>query len=86
MFTSLFVYVCYYVLSLPIALFVTVIGMGLGGTTGYAINPVRDLMPRIMHAVLPIPNKGDSNWSYSWVPVVGPILGGLVAAFLFLML
>ena len=56
------------------------IGMSLGGTTGYAINPARDLGPRIAHAILPIPNKGDSNWGYSWIPVVGPVIGGLLAA------
>jgi glycerol uptake facilitator protein len=57
------------------------IGLSLGATTGYAINPARDLAPRIAHAVLPIPGKGSSDWGYSWVPVVGPILGGVVAAF-----
>ena len=56
------------------------IGMSLGGTTGYAINPARDLGPRIAHAILPIPNKGDSNWGYSWIPVAGPVIGGLIAA------
>ena len=55
------------------------IGASLGGPTGYAINPTRDLMPRIAHAVLPIKDKGDSNWGYSWVPVVGPLIGGAVA-------
>jgi glycerol uptake facilitator protein len=53
--------------------------MSLGGTTGYAINPARDLGPRIAHFILPIPGKGGSNWSYSWIPVVGPILGGSLA-------
>jgi len=57
-------------------LLVLVIGLGLGGTTGYAINPARDLGPRIMHAVLPIPGKGSSDWEYSWIPVVGPLIGG----------
>ncbi|MCL4139071.1 UNVERIFIED_CONTAM: hypothetical protein GTU68_038744 [Idotea baltica] len=70
----------------PVGLLVFGIGLSLGGPTGYAINPARDLAPRIMHQILPIPNKGDSNWSYSWVPVVGPVLGGLAAAFLFLVL
>ncbi|MFC4618349.1 MIP/aquaporin family protein [Camelliibacillus cellulosilyticus] len=56
------------------------IGLSLGGTTGYAINPARDLGPRIAHAVLPIPGKGSSNWSYAWIPVVGPILGGMFGA------
>lgn len=55
------------------------IGLCLGGTTGYAINPARDLGPRIAHAVLPIPGKGDSDWSYSWIPVVGPLIGGIIA-------
>ncbi len=59
------------------------IGLSLGGTTGYAINPARDLMPRLAHAVLPIPNKGSSDWAYSWIPVVGPLLGGgVVGVFL----
>jgi glycerol uptake facilitator protein len=65
-------------LALAVALLVVVIGMSLGGPTGYAINPARDLGPRIMHFVLPIAGKGDSDWGYSWVPVVGPIIGGLV--------
>lgn len=72
--------------ALPVGLLVFAIGLSLGGPTGYAINPARDLAPRIMHQILPIPNKGDSNWSYSWVPIVGPVLGGLAAAFLFLVL
>ncbi|WP_345718977.1 MIP/aquaporin family protein [Streptococcus pyogenes] len=55
---------------------VMAVGFSLGATTGYAINPARDLGPRIMHALLPIPNKGDSDWSYAWIPVLGPILGG----------
>jgi glycerol uptake facilitator protein len=58
------------------------IGLSLGGPTGYAINPARDLGPRIAHFVLPIPGKGDSDWPYSWVPVVGPLVGGLLAALL----
>jgi glycerol uptake facilitator protein len=58
------------------------IGMSLGGTTGYAINPARDLGPRIAHAFLPIKNKGDSNWGYAWIPVVAPVCGGIVAALL----
>ncbi len=65
--------------ALGVALLVVVIGTGLGGPTGYAINPARDLGPRIAHAVLPIPNKGSSDWGYAWVPVVGPIIGGVVA-------
>ena len=66
--------------ALPVALLVWSIGMSLGGTTGYAINPARDLGPRIIHAILPIPGKGDSDWSYSWVPVAGPVVGGILAA------
>jgi glycerol uptake facilitator protein len=58
------------------------IGLSLGGPTGYAINPARDLAPRIAHFLLPIPNKGDSDWGYSWIPVVAPILGGICAAVL----
>ena len=69
--------------ALPVALVVLGIGLGLGGTTGYAINPARDLGPRMMHAILPIKNKGGSNWSYSWIPVVGPLLGAVLAALLF---
>lgn len=72
--------------ALPIALVVFGIGLSLGGTTGYAINPARDLSPRLMHALLPIPGKRDSDWSYSWIPVVGPVLGGLLAAGIYLML
>ncbi|MER7673365.1 MIP/aquaporin family protein [Kitasatospora sp. NPDC096128] len=62
-----------------VALTVVGIGLSLGGPTGYAINPARDLGPRIMHSILPIPGKGGSDWSYAWIPVVGPILGGLAA-------
>ncbi len=69
--------------ALPVALLVVVIGMSLGGTTGYAINPARDLGPRIAHALLPIKGKGSSQWSYSWVPIVGPLLGGVIAALLY---
>jgi glycerol uptake facilitator protein len=58
------------------------IGLSLGGTTGYAINPARDLSPRIAHAVLPIPGKGGSDWAYAWVPVLGPVLGATIAALL----
>ncbi len=68
--------------AIPVAFVVWAIGLSLGGTTGYAINPARDLGPRIMHAILPIRNKGKSGWSYSWIPVIGPIIGGLLAAFL----
>jgi len=69
--------------ALPVGLLVVVIGMALGGTTGYAINPARDLGPRIFHAIAPISGKRDSNWSYSWIPVVGPIVGAILAAILF---
>lgn len=72
--------------ALPVAFLVWAIGLSLGGTTGYAINPARDLGPRIMHAILPIKNKASSDWSYSWIPVIGPISGGAVAAFLMLLL
>ena len=67
--------------ALPVALLVVAIGASLGGPTGYAINPARDLGPRIAHALLPIPGKGSSDWSYAWVPVVGPIIGGVLAGF-----
>jgi len=60
---------------------VLAIGLSLGGTTGYAINPARDLGPRIAHALLPIPGKGPSDWLYAWIPVVAPILGGMAGAF-----
>lgn len=63
-----------------VGVLIIVIGLSLGGTTGYAINPARDLGPRIAHAILPIPGKRDSDWSYSWIPVVGPIIGGVLAA------
>jgi glycerol uptake facilitator protein len=66
--------------ALPVGLLVLAIGLSLGGTTGYAINPARDLGPRIAHFLLPIPNKRDSDWSYAWIPVVAPICGGLLAA------
>lgn len=66
--------------ALPVALIVWGIGLSLGGTTGYAINPARDLGPRIVHALVPIKNKGSNGWSYSWIPIVGPILGGVLAA------
>jgi len=72
--------------ALPVAFLVWVIGLSLGGTTGYAINPARDLGPRIMHQLLPIKGKGTSDWSYSWVPIIGPLLGAALAAVLFLLL
>lgn len=67
--------------ALPVALLVLGIGLSLGGATGYAINPARDLAPRIAHALLPIPNKRDSDWSYSWIPVIGPVAGALLAVY-----
>jgi glycerol uptake facilitator protein len=70
--------------ALPVALLVLGIGLSLGGPTGYAINPARDLGPRIMHAILPIPNKGSSDWGYSWIPIAGPIIGAILAALLFM--
>ncbi|HZG10617.1 MIP/aquaporin family protein [Kurthia gibsonii] len=66
-----------------VGMLIVVIGMALGGPTGYAINPARDLGPRIAHALLPIPGKGSSNWSYAWIPVVGPIIGGVFGALFF---
>ena len=69
--------------ALPVGLLVLSIGLSLGGTTGYAINPARDLGPRIAHAFLPIPGKGDSDWAYAWIPVVGPLLGALLAAIIY---
>ena len=72
--------------ALPVAILVWVIGLSLGGTTGYAINPARDLGPRIIHAILPLKNKVSNDWSYAWVPVIGPIIGAVLAAGLFLIL
>ncbi|WP_214801138.1 MIP/aquaporin family protein [Exiguobacterium sp. ERU656] len=71
---------------LIVGLLVVVIGLSLGGTTGYAINPARDLGPRIAHAILPIPGKGSSDWAYSWIPIVGPIIGGAIAVFIYQLL
>lgn len=72
--------------ALPVAFLVWAIGLSLGGTTGYAINPARDLGPRIMHAIMPIKDKGGSDWGYAWIPVVGPIIGAVLAALLMLLL
>ena len=72
--------------ALPVALLVLGIGLSLGGPTGYAINPARDLGPRIAHFVLPIPGKRNSDWGYAWIPVAGPIIGGLIAAGVFKLL
>jgi|SRR6185436_320841 len=68
--------------ALPVGLLVLGIGLSLGGPTGYAINPARDLGPRIAHFLLPISGKRDSDWNYAWIPVIGPIAGGLLAAFI----
>ena len=72
--------------ALPVAFLIWAIGLSLGGTTGYAINPARDLGPRIMHFLLPMKNKKSSDWGYSWIPVIGPILGGLLAAWLYMII
>jgi glycerol uptake facilitator protein len=69
--------------GLLVGLLVLAIGLSLGGPTGYAINPARDLGPRIMHAILPIPGKGPSDWGYAWIPVVGPIIGGIIGALIY---
>ena len=71
---------------IPVALLVFAIGLSLGGTTGYAINPARDLGPRLAHFFLPIPGKRNSDWAYAWVPVAGPLLGGVLAAAAYLAL
>jgi glycerol uptake facilitator protein len=72
--------------ALPVAFLVWAIGLCLGGTTGYAINPARDLGPRIMHAILPIKNKASNDWTYAWIPVVGPVIGACLAGMLMLLL
>ncbi|MEO8172720.1 MAG: MIP/aquaporin family protein [Sediminibacterium sp.] len=72
--------------ALPVALLVLGIGLSLGGPTGYAINPARDLAPRIMHAILPIPAKIKSGWGYSWIPVIAPMAGAIIAAVVFKMM
>lgn len=69
--------------AIPVMFLVWAIGLSLGGTTGYAINPVRDLGPRIMHSILPVAGKGSSEWSYAWIPIAGPLLGASLAALLF---
>ncbi|MFS2185437.1 MIP/aquaporin family protein [Mucilaginibacter sp. Mucisp84] len=70
--------------AIPVALLVWVIGLSLGGTTGYAINPARDLGPRFMHMLLPIKGKGTSDWAYAWIPIIGPLVGASMAAVLYL--
>ncbi|MBO9671799.1 MAG: aquaporin family protein [Sphingobacteriaceae bacterium] len=72
--------------AIPVAFLVWVIGLALGGTTGYAINPARDLGPRIVHALIPMKGKGSSDWSYAWIPVIGPIIGSVLAAVAFLLI
>jgi glycerol uptake facilitator protein len=72
--------------AIPVAFLVWVIGLALGGTTGYAINPARDLGPRIVHALIPMKGKGSSDWGYAWVPIVGPVIGATLAALLYLAL
>jgi glycerol uptake facilitator protein len=69
--------------ALPVALIVLAIGLSFGGPTGYAINPARDLGPRIMHSILPMNNKSNSDWGYAWVPIVAPILGAVAAGFFY---
>lgn len=70
--------------ALPVTLIVLAIGLCMGGSTGYAINPARDFGPRLMHALLPIKGKGDSNWGYAWIPIIGPLVGAVLAALLFM--
>lgn len=72
--------------ALPVALLVIGIGFGLGGPTGYAINPARDFGPRLLHALLPLKHKGTSDWNYAWIPIVGPILGGVLAGIFYIFL
>ena len=72
--------------AIPVAFLVWAIGLSLGGTTGYAINPARDLGPRLVYAILPIKDKDKTHWSYAWIPVVGPVIGATVAAYLYLLL
>ncbi len=72
--------------ALPVALLVMGIGFGIGGPTGYAINPARDFGPRLLHAILPLKSKGTSDWSYAWIPILGPIIGALLAAGVFVLI
>ncbi|HZF63368.1 MAG TPA: MIP/aquaporin family protein [Chitinophagaceae bacterium] len=72
--------------AIPVAFLVWAIGLGLGGTTGYAINPARDFGPRIAHALLPLKEKGSSRWKYAWIPIIGPFIGAALAAAIYLLL
>lgn len=72
--------------SLPVPMIIMSIGMSLGGTTGYAMNPARDLGPRLAHAILPLKHKRESGWSYSWIPVAGPMIGGILATISYLLI
>jgi glycerol uptake facilitator protein len=72
--------------ALPVALVVFSVGLSLGGTTGYAINPARDLGPRIIHTLLPLKNKDDNDWKYAWIPVIGPVVGAGIAAVIYLLI
>jgi glycerol uptake facilitator protein len=72
--------------AIPVAFLVWAIGLSLGGTTGYAINPARDFGPRIVHALLPLKHKGSSDWKYAWVPILGPFIGAAIAAFLYMVM
>lgn len=72
--------------TMSVGMLVVGIGLSLGGTTGYAINPARDFGPRLLHALLPMKNKGDSDWTYSWIPIVGPMVGAILAALIFAMM
>jgi glycerol uptake facilitator protein len=72
--------------AIPVAFLVWAIGLSLGGTTGYAINPARDFGPRIVHALVPIKGKGSSDWKYAWIPIIGPFIGAVIAAFLYILL
>ena len=72
--------------AIPVAFLVWVIGLALGGTTGYAINPARDFGPRVVHFLIPMKGKGSSDWGYAWVPIIGPIIGSVLAAVAFLLI
>jgi glycerol uptake facilitator protein len=72
--------------AIPVAFIVWSIGLSLGGTTGYAINPARDLGPRIIHSLLPIAGKSKTDWKYAWIPIAGPVAGATIAAVLYLLL